>query len=110
MDTQRETSIVVADQSLFNRIGGEPAIQATITEFYKRVLADPLLKPFFRDVDMSWLKQQQFDFFVGALGGPQRYRGADMKTAHRHLAIEEKHFAQVATHLVGALKSLNFAD
>lgn len=101
----QDTRIVEADTPLYERLGGAAAMKATVEEFYRRVLADPLLKDFFRTVNIKWLKKQQVSFFTAALGGPQNYDGQDMRTAHEHMAIEEQHFALVARHLVGTLKS-----
>ena len=93
--------------SVYDQIGGEAAITATVDTFYERVLSDPLLMPFFVDVDLEMLKRQQGAFFSQALGGPDQYRGPDMKRAHTHMAIEQKHFDRVAEHLVATLQSLN---
>ncbi len=101
-----ETRIVEADKPLFEKIGGAPAIKATVEEFYRRVLSDPELKNFFENTNLKWLKKQQADFFTTALGGPSTYDGADMREAHKHLAIESKHFGKVAGHLKDTLESL----
>jgi methyl-accepting chemotaxis protein len=89
--------------SLFERLGGVPAIKAAVDAFYVRVLADQALAPHFATVNMRWLKGRQNAFFIQALGGPQVYRGRDMKTAHAHLAITADDFGRVAGHLSGAL-------
>ncbi|BCS33481.1 hypothetical protein TBR22_A27080 [Luteitalea sp. TBR-22] len=89
--------------TLFERLGGVPAIKAAVDAFYVRVLADEALAPHFAGVNMRWLKGRQNAFFIQALGGPQVYRGRDMKTAHAHLAITAEDFGRVATHLSAAL-------
>ncbi len=93
--------------SIFEQIGGAPAVEAAVELFYERVLADPMLKPFFKDTNLNWLKKSQVRFFTTALGGPAIYKGADMKSAHAELPIEERHFGRVAQHLSDTLKSLN---
>jgi hemoglobin len=92
--------------SLFERLGGEPAISAAVEIFYERVLADAELRPFFDDSRMERLKKRQKQFFTQALGGPAVYRGANMKSAHRKHSIEQKHFEKTVGHLVGTLKQL----
>jgi hemoglobin len=89
--------------TLFERLGGVPAIKAAVDAFYARVLADDTLAPFFDGVHMRWLRGRQNAFFIQALGGPQVYKGRDMKAAHAHLRIGEAHFAAVAGHLATAL-------
>ncbi len=42
---------VVTEATLFEKIGGQQAIQAVVEEFYNRVLADSDLNGFFADVN-----------------------------------------------------------
>jgi methyl-accepting chemotaxis protein len=93
--------------SLFERLGGVPAIKLAVEQFYERVLADPELAPFFADTNMAWLKARQNAFFIQALGGPPVYKGRDMRSAHAHLPIEPRHFERVAGHLADTLRALN---
>jgi chemotaxis protein histidine kinase CheA len=95
------------EETLYEILGGSAAVEAATEEFYRRVMADPELKPFFDSTDISWLKNQQKNFLAQALGGPAEYDGQDMKTAHAHLPIEGRHFTRVAEHLVAALQSLS---
>ena len=74
-----------SSESIYQRLGGKPAIDAALEEFYFRVLADPQLKGFFVGVDMKRLISQQRAFFSQALGGLARYRGPTTKQAHAHL-------------------------
>ena len=92
--------------SLFDQLGGSESVTAAVSAFYQRVLRDPLLMPFFVNVDIPTLQSKQVLFFTQALGGPAVYKGPPMKPAHAHLAIEEQHFLRVAEHLVETLKSL----
>src|SRR5689334_9489515 len=92
--------------SLYEQIGGAAAVEAAVEEFYRRVLVDPLLQPFFKTTKLAWLKKSQVRFFTTALGGPSIYKGRDMKAAHAALAIEERHFGRVARHLSDTLKAL----
>jgi hemoglobin len=100
----------VGDISLFERIGGTPAVQAAVDRFYERVLADPELKDFFNGVSMAKLKAHQFAFLSQALGGPKQYSGASMREAHSRLAIEQRHFGGVAIHLVETLRELGVSQ
>jgi hemoglobin len=91
------------DASIYETIGGMPAIVAVVEDFYGRVLADPQLAGFFTGTDMARLKTRQAEFFGAALGGPVPYTGAAMADAHRGRDIEMKHFELVAGHLVESL-------
>lgn len=96
--------------TLYERIGGEPAVRAAVERFYERVLADPLLQSFFSGTSITRLKAHQFAFLSQALGGPRQYSGATMQEAHSRLSIEQKHFDAVAVHLVETLRELGVSQ
>ncbi len=100
----------MSDDSLYQRIGGEPAVRAAVERFYERVLADPQLSGFFKQTSLPRLKAHQFAFLSQALGGPRQYEGASMREAHARLAIEQRHFDAVAAHLVETLRSLGVSE
>ena len=47
--------MVTTTTSIYDKIGGKPALNAVVDEFYKRVLADESLAPVFDGVDMQAL-------------------------------------------------------
>lgn len=96
--------------TLFEKLGGKPAITAVTNEFYKRVLADPDLKGYFSKTNMDKQIESQIDFLSMALGGPNNYKGKDMKSAHKGMGITEPHFGKVAGHLVDSLKWAKVPD
>jgi hemoglobin len=89
--------------SLYDAIGGEPALIAVVDDFYERVVDDPELAGFFAGTSMNKLKGRQVEFFAAALGGPYSYTGASMRQAHQGRGIRQEHFDLVAGHLVAAL-------
>lgn len=96
--------------SLYDVIGGEPALIAVVDDFYVRVLADPELAGFFAGANMNKLKGRQVEFFAEALGGPQVYSGPTMRQAHQGRGIGQMHFNLVASHLIDALSAAGVAD
>lgn len=90
--------------SLYERLGGGAAVTTVVKDFYRRVLADDMLKGFFKGVDMTQQEQSQIEFLSMALGGPNNYQGRPMLEAHDGLGITSLHFDRVAGHLVQALK------
>jgi hemoglobin len=90
--------------TLYQELGGEPAVEAVVDEFYDRVLADESLAPFFEDVSMDRLRAHQVAFISAVTGGPDEYDGADMRAAHARLDIEDRDFDAVAGHLADALR------
>lgn len=96
--------------SLYEQIGGEPAMDAAIELFYRKVLSDPVVNHFFEKIDMNYQANQQKNFLTYALGGPNNYVGRDMREAHKHLALKEEHFAAIAKHLQETLTELHVPD
>lgn len=92
--------------SIFDAIGGGPAVAAAVDDFYERVLSDPTLAPFFDDTDMARLKAHQRAFLAAAIGGADLYSGRDMGSAHAGLGISDENFDTVVGHLVATLAAL----
>lgn len=92
-----------ANASIYDAIGGETALIAVVDDFYKRVLADTQLAPFFAGANMNKLKGRQVDFFSVALGGPHAYEGQPMRAVHAGRGISQADFDKVAGHLADAL-------
>jgi hemoglobin len=99
-----------AGTSIYDAIGGEPALVAVVDDFYRRVTGDPELVRFFAGTNMAKLKGRQVEFFAAALGGHHAYTGATMREAHRGRGIGQEHFALVAGHLVAALSAAEVPD
>ena len=96
--------------SLYDRIGGEPAIMAAVNLFYDKVMKDELTRPFFGNLDMGAQVQKQIAFMSRALGGPVEYHGRPLRSAHAKLVAEkglnDSHFDAVAFHLKATLEEL----
>jgi len=97
--------------SLYERIGGEAAVNAAVDLFYEKVLADPLLIPFFEGTDMVRQRGHQKLFLTFAFGGAPGYPGRSMREGHAHLVKEKGmsdiHFDAVMGHLGAALTELS---
>ena len=95
--------------SLYERLGGHEAIFATVNGFYEKVTADPQLSSFFDHLDMRAQSDKQVAFLTIAFGGPSRYTGRDLRTAHAGLVargLGNLHFDRVAVHLQTTLEEL----
>ena len=100
-------------QSLYDRIGGEAAMNAAVDIFYRKVLADDRIKRFFDDVDMERQAAKQKAFLTMVTGGPNNYTGKDMREGHKHLierGLNDSHFDAVMENLGATLKELNVPD
>lgn len=90
--------------TLFDRVGGREGLPTIVEELYRRVLADPLLAPFFQDVDMERLKRKQVIFLTSVFDGPGDASGADLAAAHHGRGIEREHFSAFVQHLAEVLE------
>jgi hemoglobin len=98
-----------AAKSVYEQIGGEPAMAAAVEVFYRKVLADDRISHFFEDVDMERQAAKQKAFLTMVTGGPASYSGRDMRAGHAHLVkrgLNDEHFNAVAGHLKDTLEEL----
>ncbi len=97
-------------QSLYERIGGEAAVNAAVDIFYRKVLADERINRFFEGVDMEKQAAKQKGFLTFAFGGPHHYTGKDMRQGHARLVkqgLNDSHFDAVMENLAATLQELN---
>ncbi|OTF03477.1 group 1 truncated hemoglobin [Halorubrum sp. SD612] len=100
----------MSNETLYERLGGEPAIGAVVSDFYDGVLSDDRVSHHFDDVDMADQRSHQTKFLSAVTGGPLRYEGEEMAVAHDGLAITAAEFEVVATHLDEALREFDVDD
>jgi hemoglobin len=93
------------ESSIYRQLGGRVVITAVVDDFYRRVLHDPALAPFFAGTDLERLRRHQEAFLTAALGGPTTYEGRPLRQAHAGRSIGAGHFAAVAGHLAAALRA-----
>ncbi len=99
--------------SVYEKIGGEAAVNAAVDVFYRKVLADDRINTFFEGVDMEKQAAKQKAFLTMALGGPHNYSGKDMRDGHKHLVekgLNDSHFDAVMENLGATLKELGVPD
>jgi hemoglobin len=90
--------------SLYDRLGGKDAISAVVKDFVEeRVAKDARINAFFAKVDIPALEKQFVDQLCEATGGPCKYTGKDMKTAHAGMGVKEKDFAATVEDLKASL-------
>ncbi|MBV1872109.1 MAG: group 1 truncated hemoglobin [Gammaproteobacteria bacterium] len=92
--------------SLYEKLGGEPAIDAAVDIFYRKVLSNDRISQFFESTDMEAQHAKQKAFMTMAFGGPNNYTGKDMREAHKGMKLNDDHFNAVAEELVATLNEL----
>ncbi|HEY4363898.1 MAG TPA: group 1 truncated hemoglobin [Bryobacteraceae bacterium] len=102
------SSAHAADKSLYDRLGKKKAITAVVDEFVGRVAADTRINHYFAQTAadparLKSFKMKLVDQICQATGGPCKYTGKDMKSAHRGMGITSGDFNALVEDLAGAL-------
>jgi hemoglobin len=96
--------------SLYEEIGGEASIDAALDKFYPKLLGDSRVNSFFKGIDMAQLRKHARGFLTMAFGGPNHYKGRDLRTAHqraRGQGLNEAHFEVFMGHFRATLEELS---
>ncbi len=101
--------------SLFQRLGGMPAINAVVDDFVTRILADNRVNKWFEHAastpeNARAYKAKLADFICQGTGGPCKYTGADMISAHRGRGVTDEAFNAVVGDLVATLDKLKVPE
>jgi hemoglobin len=102
-----------SEQSLYEQLGGQAAVDAAVDVFYRKVLTDDRISHFFDDVDMDRQIAKQKGFLTMVFGGPVAYTGKDMRAGHAHLVqrgLNDSHFDAVLELLAASLKEVGAPD
>jgi hemoglobin len=97
-------------KSLYERLGGKPALTAVVGELWAQVAADARINGRFAHTQPAVFGAQLVDFLCEASGGPCKYKGADMKSAHTGMKLTEGEFTALAQDTVKALDKFNVPD
>ncbi len=100
--------------TLLEQIGGESAVNAAVDIFYKKIMADDVVSPFFANTDMESQNRKQKLFLTTVLNGTSKGTLSYMRRAHKDLVhshgLSDVHFDAVAHHLQSTLEELRVPD
>jgi hemoglobin len=112
-DVRATLSKTTVQKSLWDRLGGEPAVKAVVHDFVLAAAPDPKVN-FTRDgkfpVDdagVAKLERLLVELISAVTGGPLKYTGRDMATTHAGMKITDAEFDALAGHLIATLKKYN---
>ncbi|HET7499938.1 MAG TPA: hypothetical protein VFK02_03020 [Kofleriaceae bacterium] len=109
-ETPAEPAPPPAPKSLFDRLGGLPAITAVVEEFVGRTTTDPRIKFRFINTDADNLKKLLVEFVCQATGGPCKYTGRDMSASHAGMDLVDDEFTALVEDLAGALDKFHVPE
>lgn len=88
-----DTTPAATSKSLYDRLGGQDAIKAVVKDFVEENVAkDARINARFANTDIPHLEQMLTEQICQASGGPCKYTGKDMKTAHTGMKITDDEF------------------
>jgi hemoglobin len=104
-----------AESTLYTRLGGKTAITAVVDDFVGRVAADKRINSFFAATAadpkrLAAFKGKLVDQICQAAGGPCKYTGKDMKSAHAGMGVTSADFDALVGDLVAALDKFKVAE
>jgi hemoglobin len=83
---------MVTSDALYQSFGQKAGIAKVIDNAVDRWMADPRIKPFFKDTVPQRLKFGLTEQVCQLTGGPCTYTGQDMKTAHATMGVNKAAF------------------
>ncbi len=95
------------EATLYERLGGKPAITAVVDQFVANIAADDRINQRFAKTDIPKLKMLLVEQVCEATGGPCKYTGRDMVTTHKGMNISQDEFNWTGEHLAAALDKFN---
>jgi len=105
----QSTTTAPTDDALYQQLGAQPGLVKLVDDFMVRLLADPRMNPFFKDVDQAHVKAELVTQFCQVSGGPCKRRGPDMKQAHAGMDINKNNFNALVEVLQQAMDAQGIA-
>lgn len=99
----------MAEESLYERLGGVNAIASVVDRFSDEVVknpklnVNPALKEWNASGQLPGLKFMRTLWIAEATGGPFKYTGKDMAEAHKDLQLTSEEFDEVGAEIANAL-------
>ena len=103
MTEQRAATPPAAQKSLYDRLGGQPAITAVVDDFVANVAADSRINRFFANSDIPRTKRLLVEQICAGTGGPCTYTGRSMRETHRGMGVTDADFNALVEDLVKSL-------
>lgn len=100
---QGAAAMATAPAGLYQALGEKPGITRLMDDFVNRVVKDPRIGGHFKDIKPAALKESLTDQICQLSGGPCKYEGADMKSAHADMDINKGHFNALVEVLQSAM-------
>jgi hemoglobin len=107
---EQASKSTMSDKSLYERLGGKPAITAVVEDFVGRVAADDRINGKFANTDIPRLKMLLVEQICQASGGPCSYTGRSMKATHAGMGVTKADFDALVGDLVATLNKFKVPE
>jgi hemoglobin len=105
-----QSTMAPPQKSLYDRLGGQPAITAVVDDFVGNVAADGRINGFFARTDIPRLKRLLVEQICSATGGPCTYTGRSMPAAHKGMNITDAQFGALVEDLQKTLNKFKVPE
>ena len=98
------------NETLFEKVGGEVALELATSSLYAKIVLDDELAPFFKGMNVNRIEQRQREFLAYAFDGPTVNQKVDLRAAHAKLVkqgLNHQHFDRLVGHLSAVLEGLD---
>jgi hemoglobin len=103
-DTAADRAARHQAKPLYERLGGRASIRAIVADIVELHFTESPTKPLTKGVDKLKMIGLVTDWICQATGGPEKYTGRDMVSAHSHLGMTEVHFMAAGEQIMRCLK------
>ena len=90
-------------ESLYERLGSWDGISQIVADTIALHQSNPEIAHYFADVDADRLAAHVTAFFAAGTGGPAKYEGRDMTTAHASMGLSDADFDSAVADVLKAL-------
>jgi hemoglobin len=102
-DTAADRAARHKAKPLYERLGGRESIRAVVADIIELHFTESLTKPLTKGVDKPKMIGLVTDWICQATGGPEKYTGRDMVSAHAHLGMTDVHFMAAGEQIMRCL-------
>jgi len=99
----------VMEKSLYERLGGAKGIAALVDDIVEAHMANPVISARFlpyrsQPERLAAVKQHTRNFLGAGTGGPEKYEGRDMRTAHRGMNVNAEEYMATVDDILATLE------
>lgn len=96
--------------SLYARLGSWDGIHQIVTDTIANHQKNPAIAHYFADIDADRLAAHVTAFFAAGTGGPNKYEGRDMTSAHAEMGLSNDDFDKAVADVLLALDKNGIGD